>query len=57
MHRKSSNKGIEEMKESDRYLKIAEWSQEDNCYVGTCPGLISGVVHGDNEADVCLESG
>ncbi len=43
------------MKESDRYLKIVEWSQEDNCYVGTCPGLMSGGVHGDNEAEVYKE--
>lgn len=26
------------MKKSDRYLKIVEWSEEDQCYVGTCPG-------------------
>ncbi len=43
------------MKESDRYLKIVEWSQEDNCYVGTCPGLMLGGVHGDNEAEVYKE--
>jgi predicted HicB family RNase H-like nuclease len=40
------------MKESDRYLKIVEWSEEDRCYVGTCPGLMLGGVHGDNEAMV-----
>ncbi len=38
------------MKESDRYLKIVEWSEEDGCYVGTCPGLMLGGVHGDHEA-------
>jgi predicted HicB family RNase H-like nuclease len=43
------------MKPSDRYLKIVEWSQEDGCYVGTCPGLMYGGVHGPNEAKVYLE--
>jgi hypothetical protein len=40
------------MKPSDRYLKIVEWSEEDGCYVGTCPGLMLGGVHGDDEARV-----
>lgn len=44
-------------KMSDRYLKVVEWSDEDNCYVGMAPGLIIGGVHGKNEtkvfADLC----
>ena len=43
------------MKQSDRYLKIVQWSEEDNCYVGTCPNLIAGGVHGDNESEVYRE--
>jgi predicted HicB family RNase H-like nuclease len=43
------------MKASDRYLKIVEWSEEDGCYVGTCPGLMLGGVHGQNEAKVYRE--
>ena len=43
------------MKTSDQYLKIVEWSEEDQCYVGTCPGLMLGGVHGDNEAKVYKE--
>ena len=43
------------MKPSDRYLKIVEWSDEDGCYVGTCPGLMLGGVHGDDEARVYAE--
>lgn len=39
-------------KESDRYLKIVEWSEEDGCYVGTCPDLLYGGVHGDDEQAV-----
>jgi len=43
------------MKPSDNYLKIVQWSQEDDCYVGTCPGLIRGGVHGADEAEVNRE--
>ena len=43
------------MKESDRYLKIVEWSDEDQCYIGQCPGLFGGGVHGDDEAAVYRE--
>ena len=43
------------MKESDRYLKIVEWSDEDQCYVGTCPTLMLGGIHGDDEAEVYNE--
>lgn len=43
------------MKTSDRYLKIVEWSEEDQCYIGTCPGLMLGGVHGDDEAKVYRE--
>ena len=39
------------MKISDRYLKLVQWSTEDACYIGTCPGLILGGVHGDNEIE------
>jgi predicted RNase H-like HicB family nuclease len=40
------------MKESARYVKIVEWSEEDKCYVGSSPGLIYGGCHGDNEREV-----
>jgi len=43
------------MKPSDRYLKIVEWSEEDGCYVGMCPGLMLGGVHGPDEAKVYKE--
>lgn len=43
------------MKKSDQYIKIVEWSEEDECYVGTCPGLMLGGVHGDDEAKVYKE--
>lgn len=43
------------MKRSDRYLKIVEWSEEDQCYIGRCPGLMLGGVHGDDEVAVYQE--
>ena len=43
------------MKPADKYLKIVEWSEEDSCYIGTCPGLINGGIHGENEAKVYEE--
>ena len=35
-----------------RYIKIVEWSDEDQCFVGQCPGVIGPCCHGDDEADV-----
>jgi predicted RNase H-like HicB family nuclease len=43
------------MKPSSHYVKIVEWSDEDQCYVGSCPGLFYGGCHGDNEAAVFAE--
>jgi len=40
------------MKDSARYAKIVAWSEEDECYVGTSPGLILGGVHGPDERAV-----
>lgn len=42
-------------KKNNRYLKIVEWSDEDDCYVGTAPGLMIGGVHGKNEKEVFAE--
>ena len=40
------------MKASDRYVKIVEWSENDQCYIGSAPGLMYGGCHGDNERQV-----
>lgn len=40
------------MRDSARYAKIVEWSDEDRCYVGSAPGLIYGGCHGDDERHV-----
>ena len=37
------------MNESTRYVKIVEWSDEDQCFVGSSPGLIYGGCHGQDE--------
>lgn len=37
------------MKDSARYVKIVEWSEEDHCYVGSAPGLMYDGAHGDDE--------
>ena len=43
------------MKDSARYAKIVEWSDEDQCYVGSAPGLIFGGCHGKDEKEVFAE--
>ena len=43
------------MKTSDRYRKIVEWSEEDGCFVGRCPELMLGGVHGADERKVFAE--
>ncbi|RLB58135.1 MAG: toxin-antitoxin system HicB family antitoxin [Deltaproteobacteria bacterium] len=45
------------MKKKDRYLKIVEWSDEDQCYVGSIPGWIGKCCHGDNEVEVYHQLG
>jgi hypothetical protein len=40
------------MKSSDRYVKIVEWSEEDQANVGSAPGLIYGGCHGLDERAV-----
>lgn len=43
------------MNESAHYLKIVEWSDEDGCFVGQCPGIIGPCCHGTDEAQVYAE--
>jgi predicted RNase H-like HicB family nuclease len=43
------------MKDSAKYAKIVEWSEEDQCYVGSAPGLVYGGCHGDDERQVFAE--
>jgi hypothetical protein len=43
------------MKDSARYVKIVEWSDDDQCHVGSSPGLFLGGCHGDDERQVFAE--
>jgi predicted HicB family RNase H-like nuclease len=38
-----------------RYAKFVEWSDEDHCFIGRCPELTLGGVHGSDEAKVYAE--
>ena len=38
-----------------RYAKFVEWSDEAHCFIGRCPGLFAGGVHGNDEARVYKE--
>ena len=40
---------------ADVYEKIVYWSDEDNCFIGMCPELMYGGVHGDDALKVFKE--
>lgn len=42
-------------KKSDAYLKLVEWNEQEQCYVGSAPPLIGPCCHGDDEAKVYRE--
>jgi len=42
-------------KASDAYLKIVEWSDEEQAYVGSAPPLLGPCCHGEDEAAVFAE--
>lgn len=43
------------MIERVKYIKIVKWSDEDQCYIGYCPGVIGPCCHGDDEVEVYRE--
>ncbi len=43
------------MYKGTKYVKIVEWSAEDNCYIGSCPELFWGGCHGEDEHEVFAE--
>ncbi len=51
----SQLKSLGEMNKSQRYIKVVEWSDEDQCYIGSSPGLMFGGCHGDDEKAVFAE--
>jgi len=42
-------------RESDIYKKIVYWSNKDDCFIGMCPELMYGGVHGDDPVEVFKE--
>jgi predicted HicB family RNase H-like nuclease len=38
-----------------RFAKFVEWSDEDECFIGRCPEVMRGGVHGSDEARVYAE--
>ncbi len=36
----------------NHHFKIVEWSDEDECFIGSCPDLFYGGCHGDDEKQV-----
>jgi predicted HicB family RNase H-like nuclease len=43
------------MKERNQYFKLVEWSDEEQCYIGSIPGWIGQCCHGDREEKVYYE--
>ncbi len=45
------------MSKGDRYVKLVEWSDEDVCFIGSCPELFYGGCHGSDAravfSDLC----
>ncbi len=44
--------GDKQMSLESKYVKIIEWSDEDGCFIGSCPELFYGGCHGDDERKV-----
>jgi len=36
------------VKQADRYVKLVEWSDQDQCFIGSCPELLYGGCHGQD---------
>jgi len=43
------------MKKVDKYVKLVEWSEEDDCFIGSCPELLLGGCHGSDPKKVFAE--
>ena len=38
-----------------KYGEVVEWSEEDQCFIGYCPGIVGPCCHGDDENEVYRE--
>ena len=43
------------MKDGDRYTKFIFWSDEDECFIGSCPDICGNCCHGDDPTEVFSE--
>ena len=43
------------MSKGDRYVRLVEWSDEDGCFIGSCPELFYGGCHGQDAKAVFAE--
>jgi predicted RNase H-like HicB family nuclease len=43
------------MSKGDKYVKLVEWSEEDHCFIGSCPELFYGGCHGRDAKAVFAE--
>ena len=43
------------MNRAAKHVKLVEWSEEDQCFVGSCTGLFYGGCHGNDERAVFAE--
>jgi predicted RNase H-like HicB family nuclease len=43
------------MSRNDKYARVVEWSDEDACFIGSCPELFYGGCHGPEARAVFAE--
>ncbi len=43
------------MTEGAKYMKLVEWSEQEGCFIGSCPELFYGGCHGDEPQAVFEE--
>ena len=43
------------MTDADKYVKVVEWSDSDDCFIGSCPELFYGGCHGGDPRAVFSE--
>ena len=43
------------MTKGDKYVKLVEWSDQDECFIGSCPELFYGGCHGPDARVVFSE--
>jgi len=37
---------------AENYRRVVHWSEEDQCFIGSCPAFVDLCCHGTNEDDV-----